>query len=343
MKVPCLVVQKKNAQTAITVLKEQGILSPEHGIEEDEHGIWIPLCPGTFDEDLVEIVKLGSIQERDLVPVRKHPKSYKDLVDLPDDLRSLLPSSFDVIGEICIIKLPEALKGFTQTIGDALLRANRAIRTVAIDSGVKGDYRLRELTVIAGQGDLETVHIENNVRIKLDPSRVYFSPRLAAERSRIATLCGKERILDMFCGVGPFALTIARHTDTMEIIGIDINPECIRYFNENIYLNSVEDKVSAVLGDTRDVAPFLGKFDRIIMNLPHSSIDYLDCALECIESGMVHLYTIVDDAGIKEQISRIDMIATGKDKRCKVELIREVHQYSPDLHMMAFDLSIKGP
>ena len=42
-----------------------------------------------------------------------------------------------------------------------------------------------------------------------------------------------EKILDMFCGIGPFPIVIAREKD-VEITAVDINESAIKYLDENI-------------------------------------------------------------------------------------------------------------
>jgi tRNA (guanine37-N1)-methyltransferase len=340
MKKLCLGVPRKKAQGALMTIRENKLLSPDIEIVEEDGIVYIPLNVSGPEDLSKTISALGMTAIKDLAPLHRPPKSYKDLLDLPPDLQEELPSSFDVIGDVCIIKLPSTLMEYAGRIGNAILGANRSLKKVAMDGGVKGEFRLRDLTVIAGDKNLETVHIENNVRLKLDPSLVYFSPRLSSERLRISSLAGKGRVLDMFCGVGPFALTVARHSEANEIVGIDLNPDCIRYFNTNISINSVEDRVNAILGDARDIAPTLGSFDRIIMNLPHSSLDFLESALQCIHEGTIHMYSITEGSSIMEEISRIDSILKRSGRDHSISFIKEVHQYSPTSHMMVFDLSV---
>ena len=62
------------------------------------------------------------------------------------------------------------------------------LRTVALDKGVKGELRVRDLEVIAGGPGTETTHLEYGIKLLVDPAKVYFNPRLANERSRIASL-----------------------------------------------------------------------------------------------------------------------------------------------------------
>jgi tRNA (guanine37-N1)-methyltransferase len=93
-------------------------------------------------------------------------------LDVPEDIKGELPSSFDVIGDVAIIKLPEVLFPYKEQIGNAMILVNRNIRVVMTDSGVKGDLRVRELERIAGEGSSETIHKEFGVRMVADPSKV---------------------------------------------------------------------------------------------------------------------------------------------------------------------------
>lgn len=340
MKVLFLAVRDRDAERTRQVLNERDLINSDVIIEKEGRKVLLPLIcgdPSHVDED---IARIGELTVREGRPRLRPPRSYKDIVDVPEELKGLLPSSYDVIGEVCILKLPEILTEYGEDIASALAAVNRNIRHVALDRGVVGEYRLRDMDVLLGGPDLETVHIENNIRLKLDPSKVYFSPRLSTERLRLATLTEDERVLDMFCGVGPFALTIARHSRASEVVGIDLNPECIRYMEINISLNSQEDRVSCYLGDSRDVAPTLGIFDRIVMNLPHSSLDFLDIALRSMETGRIHLYVHSDTAGITQKLKTIDETMALHRRTYSMEGMREVHQYSPDSYIMALDLHV---
>jgi len=210
---------------------------------------------------------------------------------------------------------------------------------------VKGELRVRDLELIAGSADLETVHVENNLRFKMDPSTVYFSPRLSTERMRLASLVRSgEMVLDMFCGVGPFALTVARYSEAKSVLGIDLNPDCIRFLRVNAALNSLSDRVEGILGDAGEIVPTLEGFDRVIMNLPHSSLEFLGPALNVTrDSGWVHLYSIVEGSSYKEGLARIMSVLNGSGKEWKIETAKEVHQYSPTQHMMVFDINVLGP
>ncbi|UCF08279.1 MAG: tRNA (guanine-N1)-methyltransferase, partial [Thermoplasmata archaeon] len=197
----CIAVPLREGEKIRKALLEQGILRNDVAITRDDEFIYFPVTA----EDAEEILGYG-IQERDFQVLDSTTKSYRDVVDIPEDLREHLPSSFDVIGRIAVIKIPEELMDYGKNIGDAIIEANKSVVTVAVDSGVEGEERHRQLSVVAGEADLNTVHREYGIELEVNLAQVYFSPRLATEHWRIAEM-GKQHevVIDMFCGVGPFS------------------------------------------------------------------------------------------------------------------------------------------
>ncbi len=345
MERPCLKVFKGKAEETRKLLLEAGLLDPGFMLKVDGRFVLIPVRDGTDEARLSGLDIRSKLTSSDLVQIKKVPRSYKELAKVPDELRGLLPTSFDVIGEVLIMKLPDELLPFKEEIGKAVLDANRHVRSVTLDRGVKGELRVRDLEPIAGNVQLETVHVENNLRFKLDPSLVYFSPRLSTERMRLASLVRPdEMVLDMFCGVGPFALTVARYSEARSVLGIDLNPDCIRFLRVNAALNSLSDRVEGLLGDAGEIVPTLDGFDRVIMNLPHSALDYLGPALNVArDGGWVHLYCMIEGSSYKEGLARLMSVLNASGRAWRIETAKEVHQYSPTQHMMVFDINVLGP
>jgi tRNA (guanine37-N1)-methyltransferase len=268
-------------------------------------------------------------------------RSYKHLVHVPERLQSLLPSSFDVIGDIAVLKIPEGLGPHRREIADAILSWNRKIRVVAQDHGVAGELRLRKLEVLAGENRTTTVHVEHGLRYKADVSRAYFSPRLATERLRIAEQVQPgETVADPFAGVGPYAILIAKRRRPKRVVASDANPAAVQILKENVAMNRA-DAVEVREGDARDVLRAIGPVDRVILDLPHSALGFLPVAVQSLgPHGTVHLYGIVEMAEREERIEEIRATVERQGRRVESIQVRTVRAYSPTQHHVAFDLKV---
>ena len=173
----------------------------------------------------------------------------------------------------------------------------------------------------------------------MDVREVYFSPRLATERKRVSdSVCDGENILDMFCGIGPFPIVIAKNNN-VNITGIDINENAIKYFKENIKLNKVKN-IDAILGDSREISTsFKTKFDRIIMNLPGLAYDFLDVAMNLIEDGGIINYYEFSD-GYEQGTKRLIDVALKENKKVEIINTRKVKSTSPGEWHIAIDAKI---
>src|SRR2546428_5028288 len=165
-------------------------------------------------------------------------RSYKDVVDVPEPLRRFLPSAFDVIGDIAVVKIPEELQPYREQIGHAILRWNPNLRVAVQDRGVKGERRVRSIEVIAGERRTTTVHREHGLRYRVDLANAYFSPRLASERKRIADLVhAGEVVADPFAGVGPYAILIATRRRPEVVHASDANPAAVALLPAHVAAN----------------------------------------------------------------------------------------------------------
>jgi tRNA (guanine37-N1)-methyltransferase len=273
-------------------------------------------------------------EERELVE-----SDYKGLVEMPDSLRALLPTSFDVVGDVAIIKLPDELLPYSKGIGEALRKAFPRLRTVTLDKGVKGELRVRDLEVISGGPGTETTYVEYGVKLIVDPARTYFNPRLSNERRRIASLVKPgETVIDMFAGVGPFAIMIAKHSSPAVIYAIDLNPDAVEFMRRNIELNRAA-KVVAIEGDAREALFLLPCADRIIMNLPHSAREFFHDALTRLnQGGTIHLYHICDRSEVDTVVQELITEAKGTGVKLRVARKEELKTYSPSMSVYSLDL-----
>ena len=117
-------------------------------------------------------------------------------------------------------------------------------------SEVSGEYRTREFKVLAGIPTTRTEVVEYGHRFTIDLSTAYFSARLSSERQRILERMGdNEIVLDMFGGVGPFAITLAARAAL--VVASDINPHAISLMLENL----AQNRTNNVLSFSRGCAP----------------------------------------------------------------------------------------
>ena len=275
-------------------------------------------------------------------------KNYKELArkKVPAELHRSLPTSFDIIGDIAVLKLGEELKQFQAEIGEAILGAYKSIKVVAIDSGVTGDLRRRSVEIIAGESRTTTSHKEYGITLEVDIARAYFSPRLASERWRIAQQVGSDEcVVDAFAGVGPFSILAAKHRKPRKIIAIDINPAAFEFLEKNIRANKVGGTVSGICGDAREELPKIAqneKISRIIMNLPWKSFEFLDAAMGAVSNGgYIHFYEISEKNDIEKRKEDIIGLAGRVGAGARISQSRVIKSYSPSQVNYVLDLLIE--
>jgi tRNA (guanine37-N1)-methyltransferase len=202
-------------------------------------------------------------------------------------------SGVDVVGDIAIVRLAEFDSKEKQKIARALLEEMKNVAVVMEqEGGIEGEFRLRKLRRLAGEKRTLTVHKENGCTFKVDVARCYFSPRLSTERMRVVQqVRKKEKILNMFAGVGPFSIPIARLAGA-RVTSCEINEYAARLHVENNRLNKVEGLVEVIPGDANDLPSMRKvKFDRILMPLPESADKFLATALAMAKKGaVIHYY-----------------------------------------------------
>ena len=204
---------------------------------------------------------------------------------------------------------------------------------VALDQGVKGEFRIRELVMIQGESNFIGLHKENGLKLKLDVSKVYFSPRLAMERKRIVDYASKgESILDAFAGASPFSVGLAKKG--CKVTSVDSNPEAEKWSHENFRLNNIKSEdYNFFTSKIEDIIQDLGVYDRIIMNNPTNPLPYLEDLSSLLKpNGFIHLYKIVEKG---EEFK----VANHLKSSFKCVSERVVHPYSAQSSMMAFDIT----
>ena len=330
----CVKVPLREINNTRIKLMSDGLMSMEYRIKTtDEYG-YIPIT---------DDIEGYAIEDIELEPVKRVPHNFAEILEdelTPEEIENL-KTSFDTIGDIVILEIPDELQDKKQLIGDAAYKFTKRKAIYMKKSAIKGTIRVRDLEFLSGVDDSLTIHKEHGVRLKLDVREVYFSPRLATERKRVMeSVKDGEKILDMFCGIGPFPIVIARNKD-VNITAVDINEAAIKYLDENVKLNKLKGNIESHCGDVREVSKgFKTKFDRIIMNLPGLAYSFLDVAVDLIEDdGIINYYEFSDS--YEQGIKRLNEAASSAGKKVEILNTRKVKSISPDEWHVSIDAKIK--
>lgn len=313
-------VPKKDGERTRMLLLEQGLIDNELRIKSDAEYLYIPISKPSIDLQL-EII------EMEFEKARKRKQIENILGFSP---------GFEVIGDIAITEYE------SEEIAKAIMEVHKGIKTVLYPvTPVSGEYRLREFKILAGEPRTKTIYREYGSIFEVDLAKVYFSPRLSTERHRVVEQVGEgESAVDMFAGVGTFAIQIAKKA--RKVFAIDKNPEAIKFLERNIALNKLSN-IEVIYGDIREVAPKLkDTANRIIMNLPHLAGEFLAEAMQIArEKCVVHYYAIshVDDL-FQSTIERIEKVANASKRRVEILNKKIVRPYAPYKYNICIDFKV---
>lgn len=336
-RLPCVKAEKRRGEAIRQALKERKLLSTDVRIIADDKFIYLPLTRALTDAELRYIDAAGLLILTCEFAILEQRKSIEDIVGFKPP--------YEVIGDIAV--LTEAVnESNEQLVAHALMNRHKNIKVVAKRiSPVEGVFRTRKLRIIAGANRTETMHTENGCRYKLDLEKVYFNPRLAGERNRVAAQVARsgvdaEGIIDMFAGVGSFSIQVAKRAPQSHVTAIDINPEAIRYLRENIKLNGVRNmNIEAIEGDVSEIyARFRNTADRIIMNLPKSAYLFLREALSMLKprGGTIHFYDL-ESAYPGEGEEKHDALERAI-VQAKERLMVKIEEFCEEFHVQSIEI-----
>jgi tRNA (guanine37-N1)-methyltransferase len=305
-----------------------GLFDRSRKICSDESHVYLPV----LEIDEKSAAKLGSIGQFELVHFSFLPE---ERIISPEDLLGFRPS-FEVVGDIAMVEDHDA-----ERVAAALMSTNKSIKTViAPISDVEGEFRTRRFRHVAGEARTVTLHKEHGLRYRVDLEGAYFTPRLGTERLRIAGLVSPgDVVLDMFAGVGPFSLLLAKKG--AKVIAMDKNPVAVKYLHENALLNKANN-IEILEGDAAELAlRYENRADHVIMNLPHSACEFLLPAMRAAKSeGIVHYYCIAPDDDLYRDVALIKKAAEEKDVGVEVLYKEIVRSYAPHRSNVVIDFRL---
>ncbi|QSW99750.1 class I SAM-dependent methyltransferase [Haloterrigena alkaliphila] len=325
MDVPCVRVPREEGEAARQRLADADLIDDDYELTVEDGSLYVPVAdPAAVPEDL-EVVS--------------RPLEERETQTTPADLLGFEPS-YERLGRAALIDEDDPERA--RAIADAIVASDLPLETVLNKaSKVKGETRVRDWELLAGENTV-VVHREYGCEFLLDLAAVYFSPRLATERHRVTEQVSEgEHAFDMFAGVGPFAIPVAKRG--AECVGVDVNPDAIDYLRENARRNGVADRVTAVCEDVREVAPEYADWgDRVVMNLPHSADEFLESAVAVAgDDCVLHYYDIQhedDPFGPGERAIR-DAAEPAYD--VTVETERVVRSYAPHELNVCLDVRLE--
>lgn len=307
-------IHKSSGNAVISSLREQSAIDDDFQIIHDGDYLLIPISENREEFSAT----LGDLVD--------HSGRTRFRKPMPEGIKG----SYDIIGSIVLMKKSN-VRDPVKLAGNLLARPG--IETVYLDTGVQGPNRTRSLTLLSGKPNTTTMYRENGIELRVDVEKAYFSPRLATERMRVSDSVKEgEFIIDLFSGIGPFSVLIARNHDC-RIIAIDHNEEAIDLLRENIVINRLKGTIEPVVGDAGEEIVKHSGVDRVIMNLPHGAFPFVSMARDSLKpGGVINFYEVNTVEGIAERMEAL------RDMGLMLKAKREVHGYSKNEYMYSLEL-----
>ncbi|TFF68635.1 class I SAM-dependent methyltransferase family protein [Candidatus Thorarchaeota archaeon] len=327
---------------------DMGIFDKEHRIISEDGFLYIPLTH--YDEEVQRRLNSAEVEvgERDFETTVEGPRSLTEALQDKMSAKALehLPRAYDLIGDIAVLEIPDEIQEYSNAIGEAFHQIHPNFSTVLAKRGaISGTKRVREYQYLHGEEKTHTVHTEYGFRIAVDLARAYFSPRLLQEHHRVAQQVEPgATVIDMFTGVGPFAIHIAG-TCECTVYAIDINPDAIALLEESISMNRLKGEIFPVVADASEYVSqnFDKNVDRIIMNHPSGAAEFVGDACAAIrEGGILHYYDFLGGEDAESVLeTKIQRLVREADREIAlIDKMRRVRDSAPYEYQMVADIVI---
>jgi tRNA wybutosine-synthesizing protein 2 len=258
---------------------------------------------------------------------------------LPEALKDLLPHRWEKIGGVLILHLPPPLEAYREQVGEAYGLVLGVKAVIQETNGIQGSFRSPRTSLLWGK-DTETVHAENGIRYRLDPTKVMFSTGNMNERRRMGRLVQPgEEVVDLFAGIGYFALPMALHGGARCVVACEINPLAFGYLQENVQLNGAT-AVEPRLGDCREVAPD-DAGDRVVLGYLRDTHRFLPTALRVLRRpGWLHYHEACPDRAVGRLEAHVREANRDANREVLTLHRRRVKAYAPGVSHWVLDARI---
>ena len=284
-------------------------------------------------------------------PLTPSPRTYRDHLNsfLSDrEIASIeWPTRHEFVGDLILIKLDSKQREYGEIIGQAMLMQHARTRAVFEDRGVVGEYRVRDLNLLAVRDGFDSTSrtqiIESGHQLWTDPSTVYYSARLSRERE--GTLeCAKNlrdmlnrsiSVCDPYAGVGPSLAPLVNEPGLLSnLFASDLNPAAVELLRENISASyaEIECTDARTLHERNELC---GKFDLLLVNIPHDTLEHLPHLLPLLnDGGTVRGWAVIEEEDL--QAAR-EVLANTLGKSVEIEVRRS---YSATANLCRFESKI---
>jgi tRNA (guanine37-N1)-methyltransferase len=335
----CIRVAKKKGEPIRRQLIELELLDNSAKIVSDQDFLYLPLSR-VPDEKELDLLNKAKDDSSESIEIQKAEFEEHEGMPKLEELLENVPH-FEIIGDIALIESDVAEP---EKVADAIMKVKSNLKTVlAALSPVEGEFRTRRFRTVAGEDRTWTIHKEYGCRYHVDLEKAYFTPRLATERVRIMEqIKDGQTVVDMFAGVGPYSIPIAKSSPVKQVIAIDKNPHAVELLRRNIELNSVE-KITAIEGDANiEAEKYAAMADHVIMNLPHNAHYFLDAAIKlCAPNAIIHYYDMTHEDDLFDSSTELIRTAAKKAGR-DIEVLDEntVRSYAPHQYNVCIEVKV---
>jgi len=321
------VVPKASVDVALASLRDEGVFDDSRRLRErDDETVEIPVTAHPDSTRVLDVIEQAEPEPRvDGLPTLLAERGFTEAEI------ERAPGSWAVIGDVILVRFGDCDR--REEVAQALLELHRGADTVLARGGIGGRFRQPAVEVVAGEGDTETIHTEHGTRYAMDLAEVMFSPGNKAERAHMGAVVEPgERVLDMFAGIGYFALPMAR--GGANVTAVEANPTAFQYLSENVQLNDVAERVELLLGDCREVLDLRlaagdPDFDRVVMGY-YDAHEYLEVAVRALSpGGTVHMHEATPESLLWDRpVDRLREVAAAADREVTITDRRRVKTHS---------------